>query len=108
MATRIVLNEVNSTVSTTIKCGETIQIDLEESPTTGYRWGMQASIDGILELENSCYIENHEKAIGQSGLRTFFIIAINPGLTLIHFRLAHPWERGDNWEKQYTLNVESK
>lgn len=55
----------------TVQRGDTVELDLEENPTTGYRWQVSNGLD---ELESDQY-ELLSATVGGGGMRKFTFLA---------------------------------
>ena len=72
--------------------GETIQVRLDETPTTGYRWAIEHVDEQVLDAEGSEFQLPANSAIGAAGQRTFVFKARNRGTGRISLRLWREWE----------------
>lgn len=69
--------------------GSLVTVRLTESPTTGYRWTVEAT--GGLEPLGDRF-EEARGAIGATGLRVFQFRAARPGSHQIRMRKRREWE----------------
>jgi inhibitor of cysteine peptidase len=84
-------------VFTAAACGGTIDvpvstpfaIDLEENPTTGYRWEFE--VDAGLEIISSDFTQNQGGGAGAAGVRQLVARADQQGEFLIHGKLLRSW-----------------
>jgi inhibitor of cysteine peptidase len=84
-------------VYTAAACGTAIDVpvndsfalELEENPTTGYRWDFEA--DPGLEVLSSNFASNQSGAIGGGGMRQVMIRATQAGSFVLRGRLWRSW-----------------
>jgi inhibitor of cysteine peptidase len=85
------LSESDAAVSTTINIGDSFTIDLNENPTTGYRWELEFD-DSMLELRQDHYQTHSGAMIGGGGRRQWMFVATTLGATSLRFKLCRGWE----------------
>ncbi|SRR5579875_1889713 len=73
-----------------VKPGETFAVELEENPTTGYRWNFSA--DTGVTLVSSSYTANPGGMIGGSGVRQFQFRADASGVSVLRGSLMRSWQ----------------
>lgn len=84
--------------------GDVILVQLEENPTTGYRWAV-AEVDGrVLDLKESDYSRMDEAGIGGGGTRTFAFTAQSPGTTRTALQLRQEWDP-ENPEGRFEVTI---
>ena len=102
---KLELNEIDNGKTFEIDRGGLILIRLAESPTTGYRWKVNAVDDQRITLHDSKF--NPGTGIGGGGVSTFAFKAESPGKTVIRLQLERPWEKGISRNRfEVSLNVE--
>src|SRR4030042_5821537 len=92
---RIHLIEYNNGASINLKINDTVEINLESNPTTGYGWFLSDKTnESIVSLVDSEYIasEKDEKMVGVGGYETFTFKAVSKGETRIILNHERPWE----------------
>ena len=92
---RIYLIEYNNGDSINLKINDTVEINLESNPTTGYGWFLSDKTnESIVSLVDSEYIasEKDEKMVGVGGYETFTFKAVSKGETRIILNHERPWE----------------
>ena len=52
--------------------GDTIEVQLDETPTAGYSWELDSLDSNILELQSSDYKLYEGAGVGGGGMRTMF------------------------------------
>jgi predicted secreted protein len=86
--------------------GDTIEVQLEETPTAGYSWEIDNMNSNIFELQSSDYKLNTEAGIGGGGMRTMLFLVKNSGNGNIKLKNSQRWS-GDIY-KQFELNVSAQ
>lgn len=74
--------------------GDTLEIALEENPTTGYVWRITDDGSPVLKLENQSYQARAASGniAGAGGTIIYIFKAVNPGETKVKLVCARPWE----------------
>jgi len=83
--------------------GDEIQVQLEETPTTGYRWHLTGMDDGVLTQQGSSF--DPGTAIGAAGMRIFVFHAGKPGTATLSLLLRRPWEDEKSSLKNFQVIV---
>ena len=94
-----------------ISQGDVILIRLEENPSTGYQWIVNAVDESVLELQASDYSRAPVTKLGAAGgVRTFTFKAISPGIEQLQLKLRRQWEPEDATIEHFevTLQIEEK
>jgi predicted secreted protein len=86
--------------------GDTIEIQLEETPTAGYSWEVDSMNSNIFELQSSDYKLYDEAGIGGGGMRTMLFLVKNSGNGNIKLKNTQRWS-GDIY-KQFEINVDAQ
>jgi inhibitor of cysteine peptidase len=100
-------------VFTATACGGVIKasvnvplaIDLEENPTTGYRWDFEA--DPGLEIVSSSYSLNEGGGVGGGGARRFVMRADGPGTFAVRGKLWRSWTGDSSILKRCEITVQA-
>ena len=83
----------------TVGVGESITINLESNPTTGFQWQIGYDPEK-LELVSQDFIAPEETGlVGASGEEMFVLEALMPGESEITFLYSRPWETDVEPEK---------
>jgi len=78
-----------------VRRGTKITIELNENPTTGYRW-MISSIDEVfLAPEGDAFLSGDPKSPGTGGLRRYFFRAKGAGSTALALINKLSWQIAD-------------
>src|SRR5687767_6271268 len=86
--------------------GDTIEIQLEETPTAGYSWEVDSMNSNIFELQSSNYKLYDEAGIGGGGMRTMLFLVKNSGNGNIKLKNFQRWS-GDIYKK-FEINVDAQ
>ncbi len=62
-----------------LSVGDSIELQLEETPTTGYKWEIVQINTGQLEAIENTYSLDKEAGIGGGGVRTFRLHVLDKG-----------------------------
>jgi len=71
--------------------GETLELQLPENPTTGYRWRLHSSGGPVLQLAEQSFAPSTE-AVGASGTRCWIFRAVLAGVTRLELEQRRSWE----------------
>jgi predicted secreted protein len=96
----------DSNSSIAVHKGDTIEIQLEETPTAGYSWEVDSMNSNIFELQSSDYKLYNEAGIGGGGMRTMLFLVKNSGNGNIKLKNTQRWS-GDIY-KQFEINVDAQ
>ena len=87
-----------------VDVGETLRVELEGNPTTGYEWEVSAVDDAVLRFEDSDFDPDSD-AEGASGIVTLEFEAVGAGSTLLELIYRPPWEPPSGSHQRYTVTV---
>jgi inhibitor of cysteine peptidase len=90
--------------------GDVISLRLEENPTTGYQWEIDALDEQVVDLQDSNYLMIPGMGVGGGGMRTFTFKARSPGTAQVRLKLRREWESNDAAIDRFevTLQVRGK
>jgi inhibitor of cysteine peptidase len=91
----LVLTENDSGRAVTISAGQEITVRLASNPTTGYRWALVASNEGVVQaLAEPAFIrdESHPGAVGVGGVEVFRFRGVRSGHQTLSLEYRRPWE----------------
>jgi inhibitor of cysteine peptidase len=71
--------------------GEEVQIEVDENPTTGYRWELQAEPANGVDLLNTSFCRRGA-GVGAGGSRVWTVRLTRPANVLLHAFLRRPWQ----------------
>ena len=86
---------------------QTVTIQLDSNPTTGYSWQVSQSKD-LFDIQSSYTSDETEEILdGAGGTETFVLTAKNPGTCEVSFSYVRPWEKTEEPDEQvvYTFKV---
>jgi predicted secreted protein len=83
--------------------GDTINIVLDETPTSGYQWDVDTVDNNILSLESSGYNPSPGSAIGGGGMKVLTFVVKDKGTGRIKLKNWQRWS-GDIY-KGFELNI---
>jgi len=86
--------------------GDTIEIELDESPTTGYSWEIIEIGGNVLGLQSNEYKRNKIVGIGGGGIRSLKFLVNEQGNGSIKLKNWRKWS-GDIYQ-QFQLDVEAQ
>jgi inhibitor of cysteine peptidase len=87
-----------------LKPGDTLILDLEGNPTTGYTWQTQALDESVLSLTGEPSYVSDTDLVGSGGTMTFEFEAVAAGQTDLTLTYHRPWEDVDPIQT-FTLSV---
>ncbi|MGZ8554669.1 MAG: protease inhibitor I42 family protein [Chitinophagaceae bacterium] len=93
----------DSSTHIAVNKGDTIEIQLDETPTAGYSWEIDKIDSNIFELQSSDYKLYDNAGVGGGGIRTMLFSVNNQGSGNIKLKNAQRWS-GDVY-KQFEVNV---
>ena len=102
------LGIANSGSLVRVGLGDTIVIELDENPTTGYSWEIQRVDAGVLsDPESEFEFESAHGATGAGGRRRFVCHLIGAGRAEPMLVLRRPWEHPEAAVQRWEAVVEA-
>jgi inhibitor of cysteine peptidase len=89
----------------TIPVGQRFQIQVEENPTTGYKWSEPEFDKQCLLLESDQYTPYKEAGIGGGGIRLFAFTVKSECKTTVRLMYKRPWETNVAPEATFEITV---
>ncbi len=83
--------------------GQTLEVILDENPSTGYVWRLNKSPQ-LFKAEEIFKLEDHKQSdtpkLGAGGQKTYRFTAQQAGEEVLHIQHARPWESAsiDEWQ----------
>ena len=71
--------------------GETFTIRLQENPTTGYSWNLSVTNGLRISRDESLPSSTGGQIVGTGGIRSFTLVAIQPGEQAVTAEYRRPW-----------------
>ncbi len=81
-------------------------IQLDENPTTGYQWQIDAFDSQVLNESGSRYESSSTGRLGGAGLRTFVFTAREPGRTTVRLSYRRPWEAAPRDASTFSVDIQ--
>jgi inhibitor of cysteine peptidase len=100
-----VFGEKDNGVSVQVQRDARITIELNENPTTGYRWMISSIDETLLVPEGDAFVPPDQKSPGAGGLRRFFFRAKSAGSTALILINKRAWQRDDQAVGTFKLAV---
>ena len=88
----------------TLDEGDTLRVELEGNPTTGYEWQVSAVDDAVLLYEDSDFDADSD-AEGSSGTVTLTFDAVGAGATLLELIERPSWEPPSDSHRRFSVNI---
>ena len=88
----LILTDAESDTLHAVTLDQTVQIQLAENPTTGYRWALEVSDPGAVELMDTSWQIAPDAAIGGGGMRIFKLRMRGKGPIRLDFKLGRSWQ----------------
>lgn len=96
-------NQTDTSKTITVKPGETIKIQLDENPTTGYSWAFNVT-PGLTIAEDK-YHEPDSGLMGAGGVHEWQIKATGAGSQQVSAVYKRSWEPTTGNEDTFVLNI---
>ncbi|WP_235855600.1 protease inhibitor I42 family protein [Methanofollis fontis] len=91
-APAVTLNESADGTTVDLTEGESVTIELEENPTTGYQWNATVS-NGLVIVSDTYTVDEHPAGmVGVGGTRTWVVRADGSGIQTFSAVYHRPWE----------------
>jgi inhibitor of cysteine peptidase len=98
-----ILTAADSGHDVSIAVGETIEIDLAENPTTGYRWRLDCSPAAVLQSVSDSFQAG--KRPGEEGMHRWIIRAETAGSGRISGQYQRSWASDDPPARTFSVKV---
>lgn len=101
----ITLTHADHKAHITVGPGAVLLIRLDENPTTGYRWHLEAHDTAVLAVHSNTYVATPSDGMGGGGHRLVTLQAVKAGR--VHLQLTHgrAWEADTANAKQFTVTI---
>jgi len=100
-----VFDEKDNGAQVQVARGAKITVELQENPTTGYRWTIVGIDDASLAAEGDEFLPPSQKSPGAGGQRRFFFRAKAEGSTALSLVNKRAWERDDKAVSTFNLTI---
>ena len=88
----------------TLDEGQTLRVELEGNPTTGFEWQVSSVDDAVLRYEDSEFDAGSDVE-GSGGIVTLTFDAVGAGATLLELIERPSWEPPSDSHRRYTVNI---
>jgi inhibitor of cysteine peptidase len=86
--------------------GQTVVLNLDSNPTTGFSWAIADVDKNVLRpLGDSSFQPSNTNLTGAGGVESFRFEAANAGLTTLKLIYRRPWETGVAPARTFTVQV---
>src|SRR5262245_13392084 len=89
-----------------LRLGDRLVLQLEENPTTGYRWALEPFDEEVLSLDDVAYAPAREGGLGGGGQRAWTFSARKPGTATLQLKLWRPWEGDASVTARFTAALQ--
>src|SRR5579871_483722 len=100
------LHSSGRTVSVAV--GDRLQVQLEENPTTGFRWHVDDDKAGVLALEHDAFARASKGVSGAAGTRELVFSVAKQGQTVLRAFYRRAWETQTPAHTTFELTVTAK
>jgi inhibitor of cysteine peptidase len=90
-----------------IRVGESLELQLPENPTTGYRWHLLGNENDVLQMRETTFQRSGDN-LGAGGLRTWRLQAARVGTVVLDLAYRRPWEDRPVDTFRITVHVEDQ
>ena len=102
----VVFREENNGARVQVGCGSLIKLELEENPTTGYKWMSPMFDPALFTLERDEFQLPERAAIGTGGIRQFIFRAKAVGQGTIQLIKKRPWQTDKQSVARFALSID--
>ena len=88
-----ILTAARSGTRHALAVGDEIAVELDENPTTGYRWQVAVDTDALRVVDDG--FTPASAAAGASGVRRFTVTALREGAPELRLRKLRSWQPDD-------------
>ena len=85
--------------------GDRLELQLDENPTTGFRWYAEDDQSGVLVLEQDAFIRPRSGVSGAGGTREFTFRVAKPGQAMLRVYNRRSWEKDKPPHAVFELRV---
>jgi inhibitor of cysteine peptidase len=89
------------------RVGDTIELTLPETPSTGYRWEVEAFDAAHIDVAPAGMQHEADAGVGGGGIRSWRLRVLRSGATNVTFVQRRPWERADAAVDRFAIAVQT-
>jgi inhibitor of cysteine peptidase len=89
----------------TVAPGDRLELQLEENPTTGFRWYVEDDQSGVLVLEHDAFTRLRSGVSGAGGTREFVFMVAKRGQAVLCAYYRRSWEEQKPPQATFELRV---
>jgi inhibitor of cysteine peptidase len=101
----LTLTRADSGKAVEARVGDTLVVQLEENPTTGYRWTIEKSDAEVIALQQVEFVPSHSTGMGGGGQRRWTFTAQKAGMATLEFKLWRTWEGDASISERFTVTL---
>jgi inhibitor of cysteine peptidase len=102
----VTLRESDAGRTVELKRGDTLIVELEGMPTTGFQWEVVSADEAVIKPEGDPeYKDSQPGLIGGEGLLIFTFKALETGRTELNMVYHQPWEKDTPPAKTFEVTV---
>ncbi|NTW00974.1 MAG: protease inhibitor I42 family protein [Oscillochloris sp.] len=102
----VTLTQADSGKAISVKQGDTFQINLDENPTTGYRWAMDSQDTQVITLISDTYTTTSSGTmLGAGGTRMLTFQAATTGTIQLKLKLWRAWEGDSSIGQRFETSI---
>jgi inhibitor of cysteine peptidase len=102
--TRRIYDESVNGQTIDLAIGQTIEIRLQENPTTGFRWQLMGGDRAVCAMTSDTF-KPESGPPGRGGKHSWIFKAVRPGKCDIEFRYRRPWADPEQFERLFQIHV---
>ena len=108
MPNTITLTEADAGVTRALKVDQEVLLNLEETPSTGYRWFLEAEPSAAVENLGIQWNTPDAGGVGAAGRRVFHLRVLTPGEIQLRLKLWRQWQGDASVTRrlEFTLHVQ--
>ena len=103
----IKLNNGDNGGKVELRVEESIEVQLPENPTTGYRWQLNLPVGPVLEVEDNLFARPYSGTVGAGGLHNWRFSALQEGIILLKIENRRSWEPQPVGTFEVTIEVKA-
>jgi inhibitor of cysteine peptidase len=105
MSSNLILCQSDNGKTFELSLGQSFLIQLNENPTTGYRWEVSKTDADLVKLTEDKYLQNFDSATGGGGVRIFTFTANSVGEDQIQLKHRRFWEKDELAITDFTIKL---